>query len=1126
MNCVSILTMNSRLLILLVLPFLSTHAADWPTVKGSINRSGRSSETLSYPLKLVWSHTSAHVPAPAWPAPANLNNATGQLLENAMTYDRCYHPVIAEGKLYYGSSADDSVCCLNAQNGEFLWRFVTGGPVRLAPVIFGKSLFVGSDDGCLYCLNAETGEALWKYQGGPKTTVRTRMFIGNGRMISRWPIRCGIVVDDETLFFTSGLFPVEGVFLHALSASDGREIWKSRIDVSAQGHMLASKDTLFIPTGRNTPVSSFSRKTGKKVTHFGRTNSWGKSLTGGSNAILLDDQLISGPSEGRQAHLYNVNSPAGQLSSFDAIGIIADAASIYSAVPLMARQGVFQIRSLNRADDMWNAEIRSSVGNFRSKAKKLNKEKKAKSKELEEKKESDQKDIKLIQQLEDSIGLIDSELKNIDEEIKRKEELKKNAWQWEINVKRPHSLLLDAHALYAGFDGYLCAYSISDGSELWKQLIEGRVCGMAISDGSLFVSTDQGGLYCLNKAADKSSAVHSSAKSEQKRVALPRILRESLEKYGLGQRPGLALVVGPVDGSLAHAVVSSTALRVIVASSDPALTGKLRDRFDKAGLYGSRVVVHDVPSSSLPYPLLFADLVMSENAFINGELSSPSSLLYSYVRPDGGVLMQAFPSDKSNQKDLVKWGAALSEKWNVSVSKDWIVGACRRAPLEGAGTWTHEYANPGGTSSSGDSLVNDEMDIQWFGEPGPGGMVDRHFRNVPPLYLNGRLFVPGDNLIYGVNPYNGTVLWKRDVPDSRRTGAFLDAGSMCVDDNSLYVAAGAKCMAMDVETGKDSRVYNLPSEKPVESLQWGLVGQVGESLLGSSCLKGASHSVLTRKANALLWQLGMPVVTCMDVFALDKKSTEKKWVYSGTKILNSSIVFNDEKLYFLEVSGSAAATNAAPRMKISELFAGGKQEIVALSVDTGKEIFRKQINASCFTEPVFLQLAGDSLLLSGSRPEDGALRYSYYVYDAATGEEKWNTSHVAFQKKANDGHGQQNRHPVIIDNTVYAWPYAYTLDKGKKIANWKMDRRGHGCGGVSASDNSLFWRGGNPWMISPESGESAKRLTQVTRPGCWINIIPAGGLIMIPEASSGCTCGYSIQTSLTFGPRAKAVREF
>ena len=54
--------------------------------------------------------------------------------------------------------------------------------------------------------------------------------------------------------------------------------------------------------------------------------------------------------------------------------------------------------------------------------------------------------------------------------------------------------------------------------------------------------------------------------------------------------------------------------------------------------------------------------------------------------------------------------------------------------------------------------------------------------------------------------------------------------------------------------------------------------------------------------------------------------------------------------------------------------------------------------------------------------------------------------------------------------------------------------------------------------ISLASGESTA-LTSVTRPGCWINILPAGGLVLIPEASSGCTCYYSIQTSLALSPR-------
>jgi len=81
-----------------------------------------------------------------------------------------------------------------------------------------------------------------------------------------------------------------------------------------------------------------------------------------------------------------------------------------------------------------------------------------------------------------------------------------------------------------------------------------------------------------------------------------------------------------------------------------------------------------------------------------------------------------------------------------------------------------------------------------------------------------------------------------------------------------------------------------------------------------------------------------------------------------------------------------------------------------------------------------------------------------------------------------------------------------------------LARRGHGCGGVSASAQCLFWRGLNPWMYDLGPGGGPTRLTEVARPGCWINIIPAGGLVLIPEASSGCTCGFSIQTSMAFIP--------
>jgi len=39
------------------------------------------------------------------------------------------------------------------------------------------------------------------------------------------------------------------------------------------------------------------------------------------------------------------------------------------------------------------------------------------------------------------------------------------------------------------------------------------------------------------------------------------------------------------------------------------------------------------------------------------------------------------------------------------------------------------------------------------------------------------------------------------------------------------------------------------------------------------------------------------------------------------------------------------------------------------------------------------------------------------------------------------------------------------------------------------------------------------------RPGCWINFIPANGLLMVPEASSGCMCPFPNMCTVVFKSR-------
>ncbi len=144
-----------------------------------------------------------------------------------MTYDRAFQVVVAEGSLYYGSSADDTVYCMDAATGEMQWSFVTEGPVRLAPAVANGKVYAGSDDGCLYCLEARTGGLLWKY----RATAEDKRVSGNGHMISLWPIRCGVGVDNGTVYFAAGVFPTYGVYFCAVDAQTGKKVWQNKIDV-------------------------------------------------------------------------------------------------------------------------------------------------------------------------------------------------------------------------------------------------------------------------------------------------------------------------------------------------------------------------------------------------------------------------------------------------------------------------------------------------------------------------------------------------------------------------------------------------------------------------------------------------------------------------------------------------------------------------------------------------------------------------------------------------------------------------------------------------------------------------------------------------------------------------------
>ena len=430
-------------------------AADWPTYQHDYARTGVARESLLAPFTDGWVHRSRHAPRPAWRGEAKWDGWNKVYdLKSRQIFDYAYHPVIADGLLYYGSSADDKIYCLDAATGEQRWTFFTEGPVRLAPTIAEGRVFVGSDDGHAYCLDAKSGKLIWKTQLGP----RDYRIPGNSRIISRWPLRTGIVVIGDLAYCAAGMFPSEGVLITAIEADTGKIKWQQKqTDLPAQGYMLASHTRLYVPAGRNNPVV-LNRADGKRIRVV--------SGQGGTYALLTGDNLVFGP--GKTGTLGFVESnQSDQLATFKGNHMIVTPSRSFL-------QSDTDLSALDRSRYLDLARkrrpLKSRLGKLQDELKKV----KAGERQRQILKEAG----KLGKQLDDVQSAM------------------QECFAWRVPSSQPLSMVLAGQTLITGGHNEVAAYSAKDGSQLWRARAEGEVFGLAVADGRLYTSTSKGVIHC------------------------------------------------------------------------------------------------------------------------------------------------------------------------------------------------------------------------------------------------------------------------------------------------------------------------------------------------------------------------------------------------------------------------------------------------------------------------------------------------------------------------------------------------------------------------------------------------------------------------------------------------------
>ena len=109
---------------LILLLSQSVTASDWPAFRHDVRRSAVSKDTLKFPLKLAWHRKAKLPPRPAFADPVKhpTNIDFAYVRDGAepvqLDFDHAFHPVSANGRVDFGSSADDSIRCLSLATGD------------------------------------------------------------------------------------------------------------------------------------------------------------------------------------------------------------------------------------------------------------------------------------------------------------------------------------------------------------------------------------------------------------------------------------------------------------------------------------------------------------------------------------------------------------------------------------------------------------------------------------------------------------------------------------------------------------------------------------------------------------------------------------------------------------------------------------------------------------------------------------------------------------------------------------------------------------------------------------------------------------------------------------------------
>ncbi len=230
---------------------------------------------------------------------------------------------------------------------------------------------------------------------------------------------------------------------------------------------------------------------------------------------------------------------------------------------------------------------------------------------------------------------------------------------------------------------------------------------------------------------------------------------------------------------------------------------------------------------------------------------------------------------------------------------------------DGYEDWSHPYHGPDNNPNSKDQFVKGDFRTQFINVPKFSPMPEQTVIGGGRMYkAMGHIAHKANqnehlNTLLGVNAYNGTILWKRPLPE----GFMIHRNTMIATEDALYLGDFKSCKIYDGDTGEIRDEIVVPegiSDGPTwkwmamqDGILYALVGNVEKKLeTQKSIRRGLGH-----------WPWGMwdghdyndPRTSFgygRTLLAIDLKTKKPVWNYRDDEFLDArAVCMNDTQIF-------------------------------------------------------------------------------------------------------------------------------------------------------------------------------------------------------------------------------------